>query len=153
MSDELQNPDPKSTAPATAPVPTSATIDALGRRLAVAFFVAAALVPIVFVLWKIVCRTVPPFTGGGAAAYVAVLLAFGLILMFPSVLDDESGGTSTMRVLCLAIVFSFCVIALHTAWNAQAIPSLENQGNWVWLVTAALGAKALQKYSETRKSS
>jgi hypothetical protein len=151
MSDELNSPQPKSPAPATALLSTSATIDTLGRRLAVAFFTAAALVPIVFVLWKIVCKTVPPFTGAGAAAYIAVLLAFGLILMFPSVLDDENGGTSTMRVLCLAIVFSFCVIALHTAWSAWAIPPLES--NWVWLVTAALGGKALQKYSEVKKSS
>jgi hypothetical protein len=39
---------------------------------------------------------------------------------------------------------------LKEGWDKQTLPNLENQGNWVWLVTAALGAKALQKYAEVK---
>jgi hypothetical protein len=40
---------------------------------------------------------------------------------------------------------------LRTGWNTGSLPSLENQGNWVWLVTAALGGKALQKFAEVQE--
>jgi hypothetical protein len=39
---------------------------------------------------------------------------------------------------------------LRTGWNSGTLPSLENQGNWVWLVTAALGAKEVQKFAEVQ---
>lgn len=120
----------------------------------VAAFVAAFLVPALFVGWRIVFKETPPFSGGGAAAYVCTLLLVGLILSRPSLIMDDApdmgGEPSTMRVLCLAIVFVFSAVVLRTAWNTGTIPSLENQGNWVWLITAALGGKALQKFAELK---
>lgn len=97
----------------------------------------------------------PGYTGGGAAATVGILLILALMLAAPTlILDDapEAGGEpSTMRILSLAVVFTFCVITLRTGWNDGRLPSLENEGNWVWLVTAALGGKAVQKYSEVQQ--
>ena len=99
--------------------------------------------------------TSPGYSPGGAAATVAILLAVALLLAFPSlILDDspENGGQpSTMRMLSLFIVTTFCVMVLYTGWNQHEIPSLQNQGNWVWLVTAAIGGKALQAYAEMHK--
>ena len=53
-----------------------------------------------------------------------------------------------MRVISLAIVLTFCLIILRTGRNSGILPRLKDQGNWVWLVAAALGGKALQKYAE-----
>jgi hypothetical protein len=64
---------------------------------------------------------------------------------------EEGGEPSTMRILSLSIVLTFCVIMLRNGWNNNQLPSLEQQGNWVWLVTAALGGKALQKYAEAQE--
>jgi multisubunit Na+/H+ antiporter MnhB subunit len=94
----------------------------------------------------------PGFTGGGAAAAVGILLVLALILEAPSLIMDDSpsagGEPSTMRILTLAIVLVFCLLMLRTGWNSGTLPSLQDQGNWVWLVTAALGGKALQKFAE-----
>ncbi len=53
-----------------------------------------------------------------------------------------------MRILTLAIVLTFCAMMLRTGWNEGKLPSLEDQKNWVWLVTAALDGKAVQKFAE-----
>ncbi len=98
--------------------------------------------------------TPPGFTGGGAAAAAGILVVLALVLRYPTlIMDDtiEAGGEpSTMRIMSLAIVLTFCLIMLRTGWNSGTLPSLENQGNWVWLVTAALGGKALQKFAEVQ---
>jgi len=53
-----------------------------------------------------------------------------------------------MRILTLAIILTFCLLMLRTGWNSNSLPDLKDQSNWVWLVTAALGGKAVQKYAE-----
>jgi len=94
------------------------------------------------------------FTGGDAAASACALFVLALIMQAPALIMDagaaEGGEPSTMRILTLAIVLTFCALMLKTGWDKQTLPSLENQGNWVWLVTAALGGKALQTYTETK---
>jgi hypothetical protein len=94
------------------------------------------------------------YTPGSAAAVVFVLLLSALVLRFPRLIMDgnaaEGGEASTMRIAVLAIITTFCALLLRTGWHDGALPSLENQGNWVWLLTAAFGGKALQKYAEVR---
>jgi hypothetical protein len=68
-------------------------------------------------------------------------------------MDDapEAGGEpSTMRILTLIIVLTFAVLVVRTGWNTGTLPNLDNQSNWVWLITAALGGKALQKFAEVQ---
>jgi hypothetical protein len=94
------------------------------------------------------------YTGGDAAASAGILFMLALIIAAPNMILDDSpdqgGEPSTMRVLTLAIVFAFCALMLKTGWDTGKLPSLQDQGNWVWLITAALGGKALQKYAEIR---
>jgi hypothetical protein len=96
----------------------------------------------------------PGYTGGGAAAAAGILIVLALVLGYPTLIMDDApaagGEPSTMRIMSLAIVLTFCLIMLRTGWNNGTLPSLQNQGNWVWLVTAALGGKALQKYAEVQ---
>ncbi len=94
------------------------------------------------------------YTGGDAAASAGILFMLALVLAAPNLILDDSpdqgGEPSTMRIMTLAIIFTFCALMLKTGWDTGKLPSLQGQGNWVWLVTAALGGKALQKYAEIR---
>lgn len=95
------------------------------------------------------------YTGGDAAALIGVLLVLALVLKAPALIMDDDpaagGEPSTMRILTIAIVLTFCALMLKSGWDKQALPSLENQGNWVWLITAAIGGKALQKFAEVKE--
>jgi hypothetical protein len=96
----------------------------------------------------------PGYTGGGAAAASGVLLLLALLVDRPALIMDDApdagGEPSTMRILTLIIVLTFAVLMVRTGWNTGTLPSLENQGNWIWLVTAAIGGKALQKFAEVQ---
>jgi len=89
---------------------------------------------------------------GGAAAVVGILLVIGLLLQAPALILDDSpqagGEPSTMRILSLAIVLTFVALALRAGWYSGGLPNLDS--NWVWLVTAALGGKAIQAFAEMK---
>jgi hypothetical protein len=94
------------------------------------------------------------YTSGGAAAAVGILIVLALVLRYPTLIMDDApaagGEPSTMRIMSLAIVLTFCLIMLRTGWNSGTLPSLSGQSEWVWLVTAALGGKAVQKFAEVQ---
>jgi hypothetical protein len=94
----------------------------------------------------------PGYTGGGAAAAAGILIVLALVLRYPTLIMDDTpaagGEPSTMRIMSLAIILTFCLIMVRTGWNSGGLPSVD--GNWVWLVTAALGGKVLQKFAEVR---
>lgn len=118
-----------------------------------AVFLGAALVVIFGTgLWFLHAKSwhPPGYTGGGAAAAAGILVTLALVLRYPTLIMDDTpangGEPSTMRIMSLAIVLTFCLTALRTGWNSGALPTID--GNWVWLVTAALGGKAVQKFAE-----
>lgn len=123
--------------------------------LAGALFGGALLVIFGTAAWYFIKGTSPGYTGGGAAAAAAILLVLALVVWRPALImddaPDQGGEPSTMRILSLAIVLTFCIIMLRTGWNNGALPPLKDESNWVWLITAALGGKALQKYAEVRQ--
>jgi len=125
--------------------------------LAFALFSGALLVIFGRIVWYFIDGTSAAYkeTGGGTAAAAAILLVVALIVWRPSlIMDDEpdkGGEPSTMRILALAVVLTFCIIMLRTGWDTNGLPTLKDQSNWVWLVTAALGGKALQKYAEVQQ--
>ncbi len=91
------------------------------------------------------------FSPGGAASTVFALLMVSLIFEFPGLIRtgaDGDGKASTMRVLSLAIVGTFCGITIRTGWDTTSLPTLRDQGNWVMLVMTAIGGKAGQAYIE-----
>jgi hypothetical protein len=97
---------------------------------------------------------VVPASGGDLAATAGLLLVLALVLQSPALIFDaapeEGGEPSTMRILSLAIVLVFCALTLKNGWDTDKLPDLAAQGNWVWLVTAALGGKAVQKFAEMK---
>jgi hypothetical protein len=143
-------------APPGAPPPGKPTTYpyAPNHLLAAALFIGGLLVIFGTGLATTVFRARLAYTGGDAAASAGILFVLALLMEAPTLVMDDSpaagGEPSTMRILALAIVLTFCILMLKTGWDKQALPSLENQGNWVWLVTAALGGKALQKFAEIK---
>lgn len=139
--------------PVPTPVPTGYPYQP-NHRLAAALLAGGLLVIVGTGLATTVFGLKLAYTGGDAAASAGILFVLALIMEAPTLIMDDSptagGEPSTMRILALAIVLTFCILMLKTGWDRQALPSLENQGNWVWLVTAALGGKALQKFAEIR---
>lgn len=125
--------------------------------LAFALFGGALLVILGRFIWYFIDANSTAYqeTGGGAAAAIAILFLVALIVWRPALImddaPDQGGEPSTMRILALAVVVTFCIIMLRTGWNTNALPPLKEQSNWVWLVTAALGGKALQKYAEVQQ--
>jgi len=115
----------------------------LGAALAIMLVVGAA---------ALFCKHLAGYKFGGAAASIGILLILALILEAPTLIMDDSpaagGEPSTMRIMTLAIVLTFCLLMLRTGWNDGNLPPLENQSQWVWLITACLGGKALQKFAE-----
>ena len=81
-------------------------------RLAAVLLGAALLVILGTGLWFLRSKTwnPPGYTGGGAAA-------------------AAGGEPSTMRIMALAIVLTFCLIAVRTGWSSGALPTID--GNWV----------------------
>jgi hypothetical protein len=79
------------------------------------------------------------------------LLLTALVLVHTDLIEGDDGSASTMRIVTLVVVGTFALLALRVGRNAGEIPSLENQGNWAWLVTAAIGGKAAQKYVELQE--
>lgn len=130
-------------------------------RLILAFVLFGGALLVIFgrILWYFIDGTSAAYkeTGGGAAAAAAILLLVALIVWRPALImddaPDQGGEPSTMRILALAVVVTFCIIMLRTGWNTGALPSLAGQQEWVWLVTAALGGKAVQKYFEVQENS
>jgi hypothetical protein len=145
-----------STTPAPAPAPTQPPKTGFpyeANHIFAGLLLAAGLLTILITgIGPRVIGTKLPYTGGDAAATVGVLFALALIMEAPALIMDDSpsagGEPSTMRILTLSIVFTFCALMLKTGWDTQTLPSLKDQGNWVLLVTAAIGGKAAQKYLE-----
>src|ERR1041385_3326488 len=69
------------------------------------------------------------YTGGDAAASAGILFILSLIMKAPTLIMDDSpaagGEPSTMRILTLAVVLTFCALALKTGWDKQGITRLQ----------------------------
>lgn len=124
--------------------------------LAKVFLIAGLAIILATGLWWFWKRTSPGFTGGGVAATAGILFVLALIFYAPTLIMDDSpengGEPSTMRIISLVIVLTFCALMLRTGWNAGTLPTLAGESNWVWLVTAALGGKVLQRYAEVKEN-
>ncbi len=87
---------------------------------------------------------------GGIAAVSLLLVILGFVFYFPSLLDDDTHQTSTMRVVVLLVVSLFMVLTMKAGWEAHSLADLQLQEKWVWVLVAALGGKAAQSFSENQ---
>ncbi len=95
---------------------------------------------------------IAPADPGAAAAVSMFLVIMGLVFYFPSLLSDDTGQTSTMRVTVLMIVLLYVVVTLKVGWGAASLDELTLSESWIWVLAAALGGKAAQSFAENAGS-
>lgn len=81
-----------------------------------------------------------------AASFLFIIL--GICFASPDVLEDETGGLSTMRIVVLITILVFGVVTLKLAWNLKTFDEWRIDSTWVYILGLAFGGKAFQKYSE-----
>jgi hypothetical protein len=86
--------------------------------------------------------------GGIPAASITIIL-LGLCFAMPSMLEDNTGGISTMRVVVLAVVLVFTLVYVKLGWNAGSFEDFTIDERWVYILGLAFGAKAAQRFAET----
>jgi hypothetical protein len=93
-----------------------------------------------------------PANAGGVAATGLFLVILGMVFWFPTLLSDDTGATSTMRVAVLMVVALFVVLTTKAGWNAPDLEHLKLPETWVWVLAAAFGGKAFQSFAENAPS-
>jgi hypothetical protein len=78
----------------------------------------------------------------------AVLFLTGIPFMCPSMLREDGKTVSAMRVVVYLIVGVFVVVTLRAAWRITTLAEITLDRWWCALVTAAIGGKAVQSFSE-----
>jgi hypothetical protein len=85
---------------------------------------------------------------GGLAAGGMFLVILGLVFFYPTMLEDDTHSTSTMRVAVLMVVSLFVVLTVKAGWSARGLDDLRLHQEWVWVLASALGGKAFQSFAE-----
>jgi hypothetical protein len=90
----------------------------------------------------------PNLAAESVIAYSFLIILVGLVVFYPQILQSENKEVSSMRVAILAIVTTFCVLAMKEGWRTGEVPELD----WYWAIvlSAALGAKSFQSFVEKR---
>jgi len=85
---------------------------------------------------------------GALPALSFLILLIGIAFSFPSLLEDDSGGLSTMRIIVFAVVLVFCTIYIKLGFLMDSFEQFSIDQAWVYILGLAFGAKAVQKYTE-----
>ena len=81
-----------------------------------------------------------------AASFLGLML--GMAFSFPSMLQDTSGGVSTMRIIVFAVVMLFCTIYFKIGWSISKFQDLTIDKTWIYILGLAFGSKAIQRFTE-----
>lgn len=96
-----------------------------------------------------------PYQGGAIAAGFFTVIV-GLVLRFPTLLQDgsraadNSGNVSTMRVAVLLIVSVFGLLTIKTGWNVPRLEDLKPDSTWIGVLGVAFGGKVFQSFAESQ---
>lgn len=90
------------------------------------------------------CGTLP------AISFLVCMLGFALY--FPSLLEEEAGQLSTMRILAFAVALVFCFTYIRLAWTATSLQDLTIDEKWVYILGITIGGKAVQRFGENPPS-
>jgi hypothetical protein len=85
---------------------------------------------------------------GDLPAVAMFLLLVGLVFYFPDLLQDGSGGGSSMRVAVLMVVSVFVILTLKAGWTVTNLEELKIDPSWAWVLGVAFGAKMGQSFAE-----
>jgi hypothetical protein len=81
-----------------------------------------------------------------AASFLSMLI--GIAFAFPSMLQDTTGGLSTMRIIVFAVVLLFCTIYMKIGWSIGKMETFTIDQRWIYILGLAFGSKAFQRFGE-----
>lgn len=85
---------------------------------------------------------------GTLAAVLFFFVMLGIALVYPDMLKERSGATSSMRVCVFMVVSAFTITVIKTGWNIIDPAKFAVDNSWVYIIGIALGAKTVQYYGE-----
>jgi len=94
---------------------------------------------------------------GGAIATAFFVIIIGLILRFPTLIQDgttnsnDTNNASMMRIATLLIVSLFAILAIKTGWETPRLVDLKIDPTWIGVLGVALGGKVAQSFAENQK--
>lgn len=92
---------------------------------------------------------VPVVTMDGSIPAISVfLLLLGMVFYFPDLLEDQSGGISTMRVVVLMTISVFVITTIKLGWTVASLLEFRIDQSWIYILGLAFGAKAVQRFAE-----
>ena len=81
-----------------------------------------------------------------ACSFLCIMIGFAFC--FPTLLEEEKGQLSTMRIIVFAVVMVFCTIYIKLAWSTATFQTLKIDQSWIYILGLAFGSKVFQKFGE-----
>lgn len=78
------------------------------------------------------------------------IIMLGVSFAFPELLQDQTGGLSTMRIAAFMVVNLFCLLAIKIGWSKNSFAEIGINQYWVGILAFAFGAKATQSFFESK---
>jgi hypothetical protein len=139
------------TRPIEAPEPRMTSVKPM-RALAIVLIVTGTMLNLGGAAWEAVRLTVGAASGraesptGVLVAVGVMLMIFGLVCAFPSVLTDGGDSVSVMRAVVLLLASGFSVLAIKIGWSGGTAPM---DPAWKFVLIAALTGKTVQSFAES----
>ncbi|HAJ80585.1 MAG TPA: hypothetical protein DCO75_12540 [Fibrobacteres bacterium] len=89
------------------------------------------------------------FSGEYMAADFFIIM-LGIALAFPSLLEDNNNGLSTMRIAVFMMVNVICLLLIKIGWSAKSLVDIKLDQYWMGIIAFIFGAKATQSFFESK---
>lgn len=86
-------------------------------------------------------------------AILFFIIMLGVALAFPTLLEDQNKGLSTMRLVVFMMINVICMLLLKIGWNAKDLSAIGVNQYWMGIIAFVFGAKAVQTFFESRETS
>ncbi|MEI6682204.1 MAG: hypothetical protein WCO44_06230 [Bacteroidota bacterium] len=87
---------------------------------------------------------------GGKIAIAFFIVMTGVAFAFPSLLQDQTEGLSTMRIVVFMVVNVICILLLKIGWGQKNLGDVGLDQYWVGVIAFVFGAKATQSFFESK---
>lgn len=87
-------------------------------------------------------------SAGVAISFVIIMLGYSLA--FPSLLQDQNQGLSTMRIVVFMMANVICLLMIKYGWNLTNFHEIKIDEYWMGIIAFIFGAKATQAYFESK---
>ncbi|AUP78600.1 hypothetical protein [Flavivirga eckloniae] len=113
---------------------------------------ALIVIGVIYILFKIFSASADATSAisGERIAIAFFIVMLGVSFAFPSLLQDQNKGLSTMRIVVFMITNVICLLLLKIGWNVTSLTELGVDQYWVGIIAFVFGAKATQAYFESK---